>query len=172
MDAFADRNADRGPAAPAVNTRRYALGYSESEFRRLEFQGDLFRDFTEDVLRRAGLAPGMRVLDIGCGVGDVSLLAADLVGPSGAVLGVDRSADSVAIAERRAIWAVKNGWVRFQTSELDDFESTAPFDAVIGRLVLMYQHDPAALVRRLAGLVRPGGIVAFHEMAMPMSRCV
>jgi hypothetical protein len=42
------------------------------------------------------------------------------------------SAESVAIAEQRATWGVKNGWVRFQTSELDDFDSTAPFDAVIG----------------------------------------
>src|SRR5262245_66474726 len=91
MDAFADRNPDRGPAAPAVNTRRYALGYSESEFRRLEFQGDLFRDFTEDVLRRAGLAPGMQVFDIGCGVGDVSLLAADRVGRSREARGIVRS---------------------------------------------------------------------------------
>src|SRR5262249_2540853 len=89
VDAFTDRDLDRGAAAAAVNGRRYALGYSESEFHRLEFQGGLFRDFTEDVLLRAGLAPGMQVLDAGCGVGDVSLLAADLVGPSGTVLGID-----------------------------------------------------------------------------------
>jgi ubiquinone/menaquinone biosynthesis C-methylase UbiE len=53
-------------------------------------QAGLIRDLTADVLRRAGIGPGMRVLDIGCGVGDVSLLAADMVGPSGFVLG-DRS---------------------------------------------------------------------------------
>src|SRR5882672_1665148 len=61
----------------------YALGYSEAEFRRLKFQGEYLRDFTADVLRRAGIAPGMRVLDIGCGVGDVSLLVAEMVSSSG-----------------------------------------------------------------------------------------
>jgi 2-polyprenyl-3-methyl-5-hydroxy-6-metoxy-1,4-benzoquinol methylase len=150
----------------------YALGYSPEEFTRLERQGALLAHLTADVLQRAGLVPGMRVLDVGCGVGDVSLLAAGLVGPSGAVLGVDRSAESVAIAQRRAMDAGANGWTRFETSEFDDFEGTTLFDAVIGRLVLMYQPDPAAFVRRLAGLVRPGGIVAFHEVAMPMMRSV
>ena len=58
----------------------YPLGYSETEFKRLERQGAFLRDLTEDVLRRAGLAAGMHVLDVGCGVGDVSLLAATLVG--------------------------------------------------------------------------------------------
>jgi SAM-dependent methyltransferase len=161
-----------GKGGRADAAASYVMGYSEQEFKRLEMGASYMHHLTANFLQRAGLAPGMRVLDIGCGVGDVSLLAADLVGPSGVVLGVDRSAESVAIAERRAAWALKDGWTRFETSELDDFRSTATFDAVIGRLVLMYQPDPAGLVRRLAGLLRPDGIVAFHEMAMPMSRGV
>ena len=72
----------------------YARGYSEGEFKRLESQGRFFHDVTADVLRRAGIVSGMRVLDIGCGVGDVSLLAAEFVGPSGTVLGIDRSAET------------------------------------------------------------------------------
>src|SRR6267142_2348282 len=80
----------------------YALGYSEAEFRRLKFQGEYLRDFTADVSRRAGIAPGMRVLDIGCGVGDVSLLVAEMVSSWGTVLGLDRSAQAVALARQRA----------------------------------------------------------------------
>jgi SAM-dependent methyltransferase len=80
----------------------YALGYSEAEFRRLKFQGEYLRDFTADVLRRAGIAPGMQVLDIGCGIGDVSLLAAEMLSSSGAVLGVDRSEQALAVARQRA----------------------------------------------------------------------
>jgi ubiquinone/menaquinone biosynthesis C-methylase UbiE len=156
-----------------VNTAGpYAMGYTDNEFKRLELQASLMGHLTDDVLRRAGLEAGMRVLDAGCGVGDVSLLAGDLVGPSGAVLGIDRSSESIAIAERRAVAAAKNEWIRFDTVELDAFESESTFDAVIGRAVLMYQPDPAATVRRLARLVRPGGIVAFHEFAMPMTRTV
>jgi ubiquinone/menaquinone biosynthesis C-methylase UbiE len=161
-----------GGGGEGAAARSYAMGYSDSEFNRLELQASLMGHLTEDVLRRAGLATGMRVLDVGCGVGDVALLAAELVGPSGLVLGVDRSDESIAIAELRAVAADKKGWMRFLTAELDVFDSGSTFDAVIGRAVLMYQPDPAASVRRLARLLRPGGIIAFQEFAMPMTRTV
>ncbi|MER9559343.1 class I SAM-dependent methyltransferase [Mesorhizobium sp. M0323] len=157
---------DQSPMDP----RPYALGYTQSEFKRLELQGALIYDLTEHVLRSAGIGPGMRVLDIGCGVGDVSLLAGRLVGPAGSVLGVDRSAEAVDIAERRATESGQCYWTRFTTAELDTFSPDGSFDAVIGRLVLMYLPDPAATLRRLAGFLRPGGIVAVQEMAMPLTR--
>src|SRR5262245_23674621 len=104
--------------ANVADPTTYPLGYSEVEFRRLEGQGAFLRDLTEDVLRSAGVGPGMRVLDIGCGVGDVSLLAGKLVGPSGTVLGIDRSLDGLAIARRRSAIAGLH-WVRFATADLD-----------------------------------------------------
>jgi cyclopropane fatty-acyl-phospholipid synthase-like methyltransferase len=61
----------------------YALGNNEEEARRLESQAAFLEDLTEDVLRRAGVGSGMQVLDLGCGVGDVSLLASRLVGATG-----------------------------------------------------------------------------------------
>jgi hypothetical protein len=62
---------------------RYILGHDRDELDRLIYQARFFGGLTEEVLRRAGLAPGMRVLDVGCGTGDVSFLAARLVGPTG-----------------------------------------------------------------------------------------
>jgi ubiquinone/menaquinone biosynthesis C-methylase UbiE len=164
-----DRNTGIDSAA-AVEP--YAMGYTDGELKRLELQASLMGHLTEDVLRRAGLEPGMRVLDAGCGVGDVALLAADLVGPSGLVVAVDRSDESLLIAKQRAVAGAKNDWMCFETAELDAFGSELTFDAVIGRAVLMYQPDPAATVRRLARLVRPGGIVAFQEFSLPMTRTV
>jgi ubiquinone/menaquinone biosynthesis C-methylase UbiE len=171
MSVIADRTLDRGPAGTAVNARRYVLGYSEREFRRLEFQAGLFRDFTEDILRRAGLAPGMQVLDIGCGVGDVSLLAADLVGPSGAVLGIDRSKEALDVAKQRAA-AAGRSHVRFAVTELEAFSTDREFDAVIGRFVLAHMTNPTATLRRLLTCLRPGGIVAFQEMLMRLARSI
>ncbi len=127
----------------------YPLGYSEQEARRLADQAALLEDLTEDVLRRAGLLHGMRVLDVGCGVGDVSLLAARLVGADGNVLGVDKASSSVETARRRvASLGVTNA--RFEEADLATFETNQEFDAVVGRLVLLYLPDPAIVLRRAA----------------------
>jgi SAM-dependent methyltransferase len=151
--------------------RTYPLGYSDGEFKRLEQQGAFLHDLTEDVLRRAGIAPGMRVLDIGCGVGDVSMLAGGLVGPSGEVLGIDRSPEAVAVARRR-VAAVGQNWVRFAATAIETFSTIVTFDAVIGRLILMFLPDPAAALQRLCGYIRSGGIVVFQESAMPLARSI
>lgn len=145
--------------------RHYPLGYSDQEARRLADQGALLEDLTEDVLRRAGLRQGMQVLDIGCGVGDVSLLAARLVGSDGAVLGIDRALSSVETARRRiAALGVTNA--RFEESDLAVFETDQKFDAIVGRLVLLYLPDPAGILRRLSRHLRPQAIVALQEFDM------
>lgn len=143
----------------------YPLGYSDQESRRLASQGALLEELTEDVFRRAGLRAGMSVLDLGCGVGDVSLLAARMVGPSGRVLGVDRAASSVQTSRQRAASiGVVN--VSFEEADLTTFETEQTFDAIVGRLVLLYLPEPAATLRRLSRALRPGGIVTFQEYDM------
>ena len=143
----------------------YPLGYSELEARRLAEQAALLEGLTAEVFRRAGLRAGMTVLDIGSGVGDVSLLAARLVGPKGAVLGIDRAASSVQTANGRAT-ALGITHVRFEQADLDRFEADQTFDALVGRLVLLYLPDPAGTLKRLSHHLRPGGIVAFQEFDM------
>ncbi|MBP7001650.1 methyltransferase domain-containing protein [Amaricoccus sp.] len=152
--------------------RPYALGYAGAEFDRLERQGSYYRDLTRDVLVRAGIGPGMRVLDVGCGVGDVSLLAARLVGPTGSVHGVDRSPEAIAVAARRVAREALLARVTFAAVELGDWDPEPGFDAVIGRLILMYLPDPGAALARLSAGLRPGGIVAFQEIATGHGRSV
>jgi ubiquinone/menaquinone biosynthesis C-methylase UbiE len=105
----------------------------------------------------------MQVLDIGCGVGDVSFLAARLVGPSGKVVGMDKSATSIAIARERAATAKLQN-VAFIEGDVADPSLGQSFDVVVGRLVLMYSPDPETALRRIASQVRAGGLVIFHEM--------
>ncbi len=152
-----------------TQTREYALGDSVEEHRRLELQSRFIGELTHALFERAGLREGMRVLDVGCGVGDVSLLARSFVGESGRVLGVDRSPESVAVARRRA---ESQGFtnVSFETGALEGLEAQGPFDALVGRLILLYLPEPAVALQQLARHVRPGGLVVFHEMDMSTGR--
>jgi ubiquinone/menaquinone biosynthesis C-methylase UbiE len=149
----------------------YVLGHGSEEHRRLILQSRFVGELTEIVFARAGLAQGMRVLDVGCGAGDVSLLAAAFVGTNGSVLGIDQAPASVSLARERAKTAGLDN-VRFEVARLEEFRDGGPFDALVGRLVLLYLKEPAVVLRQLAGLVRPGGIVIFHEMEMTTARCV
>jgi ubiquinone/menaquinone biosynthesis C-methylase UbiE len=147
----------------------YILGHSEDELNRLINQARFFGDLTAHVLQLAGLSEGMRVLDVGCGTGDVSFLAASIVGPEGRVIGVDKSPEAVSLASQRAAAAGLTN-VQFLTQDLSDLDLDEPVDALIGRLVLMYFADPAAVLRRLAGFVNPGGLVAFQEMDIDVAK--
>ncbi len=81
----------------------YALGHSSRELDRLSFQGSVLAPYTHQLLIEAGLTAGMHVLDVGSGSGDVSFLAAELVGSSGRVLGVDRSPAGSRESQTRAL---------------------------------------------------------------------
>ena len=91
------------------------------------------------------------------------MLAAELVGASGSVVGIDLSPEVIAVARQRARTA-KLAHIDFEEVSVEAFSDPEPFDAVIGRYVLIHQADPVALIRAAAGLVRPGGIVAFQEL--------
>jgi SAM-dependent methyltransferase len=159
------------PSPRSLSDSDYVLGHAERELERLVSQGRFYEELTEQHLRRAGLTAGMHVLDAGCGAGDVSLIAARIVGPSGTVTGVDRASEALALAGRRCS-AANLAHVRFCTGALETFEPEAPLDAVIGRLVLLYVPDPPSVLRRLARFVRPGGIVTFQEFDMSRAESV
>ncbi|HEX3233943.1 MAG TPA: class I SAM-dependent methyltransferase [Gemmatimonadales bacterium] len=144
----------------------YLLGHSALEQRRLAEQAVILQPMTARLLDDAGMRRGMRVLDVGCGVGDVTCLVADMAGPEGEVVGLDFACSVLSTARSRAA-SRGLAWARFVEGNvaevsLEELGSTQ-FDAVVGRLVLMYQPDPAAVLRHLSSMVRPGGVVAFLE---------
>ncbi|MFD0426444.1 class I SAM-dependent methyltransferase [Streptomyces parvus] len=154
---------------PDTPAPAYLLGHAPAEMDRLLLQARLYGPVTAQALRQAGLGPGMRVLDAGCGAGDVTFLAAEAVGPNGSVTGVDTASEALDLARARLRDRARNpdapgaGSVEFRRATLPDIVLDAPVDALIGRLVLGHQDDPAAFLRRLTGLVRPGGLIAFQE---------
>jgi ubiquinone/menaquinone biosynthesis C-methylase UbiE len=140
----------------------YPLDRSDSETRRLIMQAELFDKFIRRLLEDAGLARGMRVLDVGSGGGDVAFAAADIVGPTGAVVGVDVDPSVLSKARARAEKAGRDN-VAFVEGDCRSSAVDGDFDAVVGRLVLMYVGDVVETLRSLVARVRPGGIVAFAE---------
>jgi ubiquinone/menaquinone biosynthesis C-methylase UbiE len=147
----------------------YALSASDGgEHARLNRQSKLHEPFTRRLLQRAGLEPGMRVLDVGCGPGDVTFLVRELVGGDGSVVGVERDEQAVAAGRRRTADAGHRN-VEFLCGDFRELEiDSGPFDALVGRFVLLYQADPVDAVRRAARHLRPGGIVAFAELNLPI----
>jgi ubiquinone/menaquinone biosynthesis C-methylase UbiE len=140
----------------------YALGYSRAEHERLIRQAVRIAPITERLFREAGIGPGQRVLDLGSGVGDVAMLLGRMVSPSGEVVGIEREVNSVARARARvAATELRN--VNFVQTEASEFSSDKPFDAAVGRFILMFLPDPMAVLRSVSRLVRPGGVLAFQE---------
>jgi ubiquinone/menaquinone biosynthesis C-methylase UbiE len=140
----------------------YVMGHDERERRRLALQASILNPFTEHLLRRAGISAGMRVLDIGCGVGDVSLLAARIVGRSGRVTSLDFDGWALQRLKARANAEVL-GNIECIEGNVHDWDSGNRFDAVIGRHILIHSKDPLAILKRSASMLQARGLAVFHE---------
>jgi SAM-dependent methyltransferase len=128
----------------------------DDEGRRLMRQAQYLNPHTERALRAAGIGPGMRVLDLGCGMGDVALISAEL---GAEVVSIERDPNVAAAARARL-----GDRVKVVVGDIGDPHIDGTFDAITGRLILMYVRDPAAVIRQLvARCLRPGGAVAFVE---------
>jgi SAM-dependent methyltransferase len=128
---------------------------------------------TRRYLADAGISQGMRVLEIGCGDGEVTQILAELVGPTGAVVAIDLNERVIAGAQGRMS---KNdiAHVRFLVADLAEDMTNLhrllpeSFDVLAGRRVLMYLRDPARILRRLSALIKTGGLVVFEEADLTM----
>jgi SAM-dependent methyltransferase len=116
------------------------------------FPTALFNQWGPRVVACAGLAPGMRVLDIACGTGVLAMAAADAVKPSGSVVGLDLNPGMLAVAARKA---PQIEW-RQSPAEALDFDD-ASFDAVVSQFGLMFFQDQQRAIREIVRVLRPGG---------------
>jgi ubiquinone/menaquinone biosynthesis C-methylase UbiE len=143
----------------------YVMGHADLEIERLQLQASIIAGVTRRLIQECGIRPGMRVLDLGCGAGDVSMLLAEAVGDAGSVVAIDREPRAIEIARARAT-AAGYRQIEFVVTSEDALPERPPFDAAIGRYILPHQTDPVDMVARAMRAVRPGGVVAFHESAM------
>ena len=134
----------------------YVLGNQPEELARLDRQAAAIDGPTRLLLQAARITPGTRVLDLGTGLGHVAQIVGELVGPSGSVLGIDRSADAIAVARKRAQEAGARH-LTYVEGDARAWRASEPFDAIVSRLLLFHVPDPAAVVSHHLHNLRPGG---------------
>lgn len=140
----------------------YLLGNTDAEHERLIRQAARLAPVTESFFREAGIGPGQRVLELGSGVGDVAMLVARIVGPSGEVVAIERDARTISRARARAAEAGLHN-IDFVEANIAEYSTDLSFDAGVGRYILQFLPDPVATLRSVAKQVRPGGTMAFQE---------
>ena len=140
----------------------YALATGEAADYRLRILHDIYGPGTRRVLLDAGLRRGMRVADIGCGVGMVTAQLAELVGPEGHVIGIDASGAQIAQAHSRLDGHAAN--VSFvEASATDTGLASASFDLIYSRFLLIHLSDPEGALREMRMLLKPGGILVCED---------
>lgn len=140
----------------------YVAGDTAHERRRLQDQANLVNPFTRRLFENAGIGDGMHVLDIGSGAGDVAFLLAELVGANGTVVGVDSNPSILETARQRAeVYGYSN--ISFVTGDIRTIDLDRNFDAIVGRLVLLYLKNPTDALLHSMKYLKPNGIVAFTE---------
>jgi SAM-dependent methyltransferase len=150
------------PDSSSSVTGRYVLATGKAAAYRLRLLHGLYGPGTRRVLREAGLRRGMRVADLGCGVGMVTALLAELVGPEGHVVGIDAS--GAQLAQARARVKGVGGKSRFvEASAAGTGLPPESFDLVYCRFLLIHLPKPERALREMRRLLRPGGILVCED---------
>lgn len=141
----------------------YILAVGEAAACRLALLDEIFGPHSRELLAEAGLAQGMRVAEIGCGTGLVSLWIAAQVGASGSVAGVDMSGEQLRIAEKNA---VASGLTNVSFHEASAYETKllkGQFDLVYSRFLMCHLTDPAQALWEMRALLKPHGILVCED---------
>lgn len=141
---------------------RYALRGGRPGYERLQVLARERWADTERLFDRAGIGPGMDVIDLGCGGGAVSIEIARRVGPAGHVVGLDMDAVKLDLA-RTAAAELGVGNVEFRVGSVRDWDEPDRFDAVYSRFLLQHLREPNALLRTMWRAVRAGGVLVVED---------
>ena len=153
METTASINPDRG----------YVLGTHEEELARLGLQHRVWRPVVLDCWQRAGLTVGKRVLDVGAGPGYATVDLAEIVGPTGEVVALERSQNFIrameATCRARSLRNVKIHELDLMTDDLP----AGDYDFAWCRWVVSFVDDPALLIEKLGRVMPKGSLSIFHE---------
>jgi len=143
--------------------RDYILGTHDDEVIRLGLQHRVWRPVVLDLWQRAGITVGKRVLDIGAGPGYAAIDLAEIVGPAGEVVAVERSTKFVSVIKEACRLRALNHVRIHELDLMSDDLPLRPYDFSWCRWVISFVSDPAVLIKKLAAVMPKGSIAIFHE---------
>lgn len=141
----------------------YSLATGEAAVRRLSALHRIYSPTGRRILLRAGLKPGMRVADFGCGVGATTRMLAEMVGPSGMVTGIDMSEAQLEQGRKLCSDAGLANVIFAQASATSTNLPRNSFDLVYCRFLLLHLVDPAAGLREMFAVLKPGGLLVVED---------
>ena len=142
---------------------RYVIEGGAEGRNRLRVLSDVFGPATRDLLAQVGIPQGATCLDLGCGGGDVTRELAQMVGPTGAVLGVDYDAVVLAAARQETMDAGLAN-VSFADHDVTSWEPEVQFDVVYARFIFSHLTDPAAVMAGLRRHMAPDGVMIVEDV--------
>ena len=141
----------------------YILQTGETGAQRMQRQHEVYGPSSEVFLRRAGVARGMHVVDVGCGPGIMTTWLAEQVGTAGSVVGVDVSKEQLALARAAFERSPRVNLALVEASAYDTGLPRMAFDLVYCRFLLIHLPDPEEALREMRALLKPNGILVCED---------
>ncbi len=151
-----------------MNENSYVIGVGKDDEERLLLLNELFGKTSKDLLLKAGLTQGMRVLEVGCGTGNMTRWIAKQVGDNGHVTAVDISPEQIDIAKKNCS---ESNNITFIASSLFDLNTTKKYDLIYSRFLVMHLQNPFDGLQYLTQLLKPNGILVSEEATNSVTAC-
>jgi SAM-dependent methyltransferase len=160
---FAQKELQMSSATGPVCSDPYVLATGAAAVRRLHVLHNIYSPAGKRILLHAGLTEGMRVADFGCGVGVITRMLAQIVGPSGTVTGIDVDEAQLEQASQLCAGEGLNNTCFVKASAEATGLPRNSFDLVYCRFLLLHLTDPASCLREMNAVLKPGGIIVVED---------
>ena len=146
----------------------YVIGVGKDDEERLSLLNELFGKTSKDLLLKSGLKPGMRVLEVGCGTGNMTKWIAKQVGDHGHVTAVEITSEQIQITKDNCS---ESNNITFVESSLFDLKTSQKFDLIYSRFLIMHLQNPFEGLQHLTQLLKPNGILVSEEATNSITAC-